>query len=129
MQRKRLADAACPIARSLDVIGDWWSLLIIRDALRGARRFSEFERSLGVAKNILTVRLRKLVEEGILAVQPAADGSAHNEYVLTPRGKALRPVIRALWNWGAEHLYPTKSRPTSPAPFQHFAASRAKPQA
>jgi DNA-binding HxlR family transcriptional regulator len=112
MQRKCLADASCPVARSLDVVGDWWSLLILRDALRGARRFSEFERSLGIAKNILTVRLRKLEEGGIFAVLPASDGSAYQEYVLTPKGKALRPVITALWNWGSEYLFSAKNRPT-----------------
>ena len=121
MQRKSLATASCPVARSLDVIGDWWSLLIVRDALRGARRFSEFERSLGVAKNILTTRLRKLVAAGILTTAPADNGSAYKEYLLTSKGKALRPVIRSLWAWGANHQFPTKSRPTKPAPFQHFA--------
>ena len=112
MQRKSLANAACPVARSLDVIGDWWSLLILRDALRGARRFSEFERSLGIAKNTLTVRLRTLEKNGILAVVSASDGSAYHEYVLTVKGKALQPVIKALWTWGAEHLYTAKTRPT-----------------
>jgi DNA-binding HxlR family transcriptional regulator len=121
MQRKSLAAAPCPVARSLDVIGDWWSLLIVRDALRGASRCSEFERSLGVAKNILTTRLRKLIAGGILATAPATDGSAYTEYVLTPKGKALRPVVRSLWKWGAVHQFPAKSRPTKPAPFQHFA--------
>jgi DNA-binding HxlR family transcriptional regulator len=112
MQRKCLAESSCPVARTLDVIGDWWSLLILRDALRGARRFSEFERSLGIAKNILTVRLRKLTEGGILEMVPASDGSAYQEYVLTAKGKALKPVITSLWKWGAEHLYSAKDRPT-----------------
>jgi DNA-binding HxlR family transcriptional regulator len=116
MQRKSLANATCPVARSLDVVGDWWSLLILRDALRGARRFSEFERSLGIAKNILTVRLRKLEENGILLVMPASDGSAYQEYVLTAKGKALRPVIKALWNWGAEYMFTVKDRPTRVQP-------------
>ena len=112
MQRKCLATASCPVARSLDVVGDWWSLLILRDALRGARRFSDFERSLGIAKNILTVRLRKLKDDGIFEVVPASDGSAYQEYALTPKGKALRPVITSLWNWGAEYLFAAKDRPT-----------------
>ncbi len=116
MQRKSLANASCAVARSLDVIGDWWSLLIVRDALRGARRFSEFERSLGIAKNILTVRLRKLEENGILSVVPASDGSAYQEYVLTQKGKALAPVVKALWNWGAEYMFAAKDRPTHVKP-------------
>ena len=76
MKRKSLQGDLCPIARTLDAIGDWWSLLIIRDALIGARRFSQFQKNLGVAKNILTVRLRSLVSQGILEVQQASDGSA-----------------------------------------------------
>ena len=111
----------CSMAGALSIVGDWWSLLIVRDALRGASRFSEFERSLGVAKNILTARLRKLVAAGILTTAPAAGGSAYTEYVLTPKGKELRPVIRSLWKWGAIHQFPAKSRPTKPTPFQHFA--------
>ncbi|MFX8246820.1 helix-turn-helix domain-containing protein, partial [Acinetobacter baumannii] len=66
MKRKSLEGDVCPIARTLDAIGDWWSLLIIRDALMGTRRFSQFQKNLGVAKNILTVRLRSLVTQGIL---------------------------------------------------------------
>src|SRR5215813_12549754 len=68
--------ASCPVARPLDAIGDWWSLLIIRDAFDGLRRFGEFRESLGVAKNILATRLRNLVAHGILEMVPASDGSA-----------------------------------------------------
>src|SRR6201998_97322 len=99
MKRTSLADADCPIARALDVIGDWWSLLIIRDALLGRRRFGEFQKSLGLAKNILTARLRALVDRGILAMAPASDGSAYQEYVLTPKGRGLFPVLVALRQW------------------------------
>ena len=104
MRRKSLSGAACPIARSLDVIGDWWSLLIVRDALRGMRRFSEFHKSLGVSKNILTRRLRTLVEEGILELVPASDGSAYREYRLTEKGRGLFQVLVALGQWGQESL-------------------------
>jgi len=96
MRRTSFAKAQCPIARSLDAIGDWWSLLIIRDAFLGKRRFGEFQKSLGVAKNILTVRLRALVDDGILKTAPASDGSAYQEYVLTPKGRGLFPVLVAL---------------------------------
>jgi len=92
----------CPIARSLDAIGDWWSLLIIRDALLGARRFGEFQQSLGLAKNILTVRLRTLVDQGILQMAPASDGSAYQEYVLTPKGRGIFPILVALRQWSEE---------------------------
>jgi DNA-binding HxlR family transcriptional regulator len=104
MRRKSLSGAACPIARSLDVIGDWWTLLIVRDALRGTRRFSEFQKSLGVSKNILTRRLRTLVEQGILELIPASDGSAYQEYRLTERGRGLFQVLVALGQWGQESL-------------------------
>jgi DNA-binding HxlR family transcriptional regulator len=102
VKRTSLEHADCPIARSLDAIGDWWSLLIIRDALLGRRRFGEFQKSLGLAKNILTVRLRALVDRGILAMAPASDGSAYQEYVLTPKGRGLFPVLVALRQWSEE---------------------------
>ncbi|MGA2045637.1 MAG: helix-turn-helix domain-containing protein [Roseiarcus sp.] len=100
-----LGASACAIARSLNVIGDWWSLLIIRDALAGARRFGEFQRKLGLARNILSVRLRKLVETGILETAPASDGSAHNEYLLTEKGEQLYLVLAALWQWGEKYSF------------------------
>ncbi len=92
----------CPVARSLDAIGDWWSLLIIRDALLGDRRFGEFQKSLGLAKNILTVRLRALVDHGILNTAPASDGSAYQEYLLTPKGRGVFPILVALRQWSEE---------------------------
>jgi DNA-binding HxlR family transcriptional regulator len=102
VKRTSMEHADCPIARSLDAIGDWWSLLIIRDALLGRRRFGEFQKGLGLAKNILTVRLRTLVDRGILATAPASDGSAYQEYVLTPKGRGLFPVLVALRQWSEE---------------------------
>jgi DNA-binding HxlR family transcriptional regulator len=103
MRRTSLKTANCPVARSLDVIGDWWSLLIVRDAFRGLRRFSEFQKSLGLARNILTVRLRGLVGDGILELLPAADGSAYHDYVLTAKGRDLLPVLVALRQWGMKN--------------------------
>ncbi len=102
VKRTSLEDAECPIARSLDAIGDWWSMLIIRDALLGARRFGEFQKNLGLAKNILTVRLRTLVDQGILKMTAASDGSAYQEYVLTPKGRGVFPVLVALRQWSEE---------------------------
>ena len=100
MKRKCLEHELCPIARSLDAVGDWWSLLIVRDAFLGKRRFGEFQTSLGVAKNILTARLRKLVDRGVLESVPAADGGAHREYALTEKGRGLVLVLVALRQWG-----------------------------
>ena len=85
------------VARALDSIGDWWSLLIIRDAFDGLCRFGEFEKSLGVAKNILTVRLRKLVSDGILKTAPAGDGSRHQDYLLTEKDS---PFFMSSWGYG-----------------------------
>jgi len=109
MQRTSLKSNPCPVARALDSIGDWWSLLIIRDAFDGVRRFGEFQRNLGVAKNILTVRLRRLVADGILEHTNSREGSAQ-EYVLTPKGKGLFPVIVGLRQWGESHFYGQKER-------------------
>ena len=92
----------CPIARSLDAIGDWWSILIIREALFGVSRFGEFQKKLGLAKNILTVRLRALVDQGILKTAPVSDGSPYQEYRLTPKGRGVFPIMVALRQWSEE---------------------------
>src|SRR6202022_476613 len=102
VKRTSFEKAECPIARSLDAIGDWWSLLIIRDAFLGIRRFSEFQKNIGLAKNILTVRLRTLVDQGILKTAPASDGSAYQEYLLTPKGRGIFPILVALRQWSEE---------------------------
>jgi DNA-binding HxlR family transcriptional regulator len=99
MKRTSFAGNECPVARSVEAVGDWWSLLIVRDALAGRKRFGEFQKSLGVAKNILTVRLKKLVAEGVMEQVPASDGSLYQEYVLTEKGRGLLPVIVALGEW------------------------------
>jgi len=105
VKRTSFEKAECPIARSLDAIGDWWSLLIIRDALLGISRFSGFQKSLGLAKNILTVRLRAMVDHGILKTAPASDGSAYQEYLLTPKGRGVFPVLVALRQWSEEFAF------------------------
>src|SRR5882757_5348773 len=97
--------AECPIARALDAVGDWWSLLIIRDAFDGIRRFSEFQANLGIAKGMLTTRLRDLADLGVLELAPASDGTAYQEYVLTKKGHDLFHVVVALRQWGEDHLY------------------------
>ena len=102
VKRTSFAGDGCPIARSLEVIGDWWSLLIIRDAQLGRRRFGEFQKSLGLARNILAARLRMLVDQGLLATAPASDGSAYQEYVLTEKGRAVFPILVALRQWSEE---------------------------
>ena len=98
-------DALCPVARPLDAIGDWWSLLIVRDAFDGLRRFGEFQKSLGLAKNILSARLKNLVEHDVLKTVPASDGSAYQEYVLTEKGRGLFPLLVALRQWGEDYFF------------------------
>jgi DNA-binding HxlR family transcriptional regulator len=105
MRRKNLGDAICPIARSLDAVGDWWTLLIIRDAFAGISRFIDFQQSLGVARNILSARLRLLVANGILQRGPSAGGGARDEYRLTEKGRRLRVVLTALRQWGEDNLF------------------------
>lgn len=104
-RREPLTDEPCPVARTLDIVGDRWSLLIVRDAFDGARRFGDFQRSLGMARNILTDRLRKLVEADVLHLQAASDGTAYQEYVLTTKGESLFPLVVALRQWGEAHLF------------------------
>jgi len=104
-KRKSMGDDACPVARSLDLVGDRWSLLLVRDAFDGIRRFSDFQRNLGVARNILSDRLATLVEAGVMTVQPASDGTAYQEYVLTAKGESLFPVVVALRQWGEQQLF------------------------
>src|ERR1700736_5180257 len=104
MQRKSYGNMKCPIARSLDRVGEWWSILILRDAFYGLRRFDEFQKSLGVAPNILTRRLNRLVESGLLERRPYSEHPPRDEYVLTERGRDFRPVLLALLAWGNRHF-------------------------
>ncbi|WP_067817671.1 winged helix-turn-helix transcriptional regulator [Actinomadura kijaniata] len=97
-------DAHCPVARTLDLVGDRWSLLVIRDAMDGARSFTEFQRRTGIARNILTDRLRKLTAHGLLAQRTAPSGR-RQEYVLTDAGRDLFPVILTLRQWGERHAF------------------------
>ncbi|MEA1676513.1 helix-turn-helix domain-containing protein [Nitrospirillum sp. BR 11163] len=105
VKRTSHQDSLCGVARPLDAIGDGWSLLIIRDAFDGLRRFGEFQKNLGLAKNILAARLRTLLAHGILQAVPASDGGAHQDYVLTAKGRGLFPVLVALRQWGEDHFF------------------------
>jgi len=96
--------AECPVARAADIIGDRWSLLLVRDAFVGITRFSDFQRSLGLARNILASRLKDLVTAGILEVVPAGDGSAYHEYALTETRRELFSLIVALRQWGEDQV-------------------------
>lgn len=102
--RQSWTDPSCPVARAADLVGDRWSLLIVRDAFDGARRFTEFQRSLGVARNILSDRLRTLVDVGILTTVPNRTGN-RTEYQLTPRGEDLFTVIVGLRQWAERQAF------------------------
>jgi DNA-binding HxlR family transcriptional regulator len=106
MQRKKLSETQCPIARSLEYVGEWWSLLIIRDAMHGLSRFDEFQKSLEIAPNMLTRRLTALVEGGLLEKQRYSEHPPRYEYVLTQRGRDLSPVLFTLLTWGNKHFAP-----------------------
>lgn len=106
MKRKSLENTACPIARTLDSVGEWWSLLIIRDALHGLKRFDDFQRSLSIAPNMLTRRLNSLVENGLLEKKIYSERPPRYEYVLSQKGRDLSPVLIALFSWGNKHACP-----------------------
>ncbi len=94
----------CSIARALEIVGERWTLLIIRDAFLGRRRFEEFQESLGIARNVLTDRLNRLVDEGILERVRYSERPERFEYRLTPKGRDLRVALGALRQWGDEYL-------------------------
>jgi DNA-binding HxlR family transcriptional regulator len=106
MQRKSFEGMPCPIARSLEHVGEWWSILILRDAARGMTRFDEFQKSLGIAPNMLTRRLAGLVESGLLERRRYSLRPPRDEYVLTQRGLDFRPVLWAILAFGNRHFSP-----------------------
>ncbi len=100
MQLTSLAEWNCSVARTLDVVGEWWTLLIIRDAFRGTTRFDDFHASLGMARSVLTARLRKLTEQGVLERKAYSEHPPRYEYHLTDKGRALYPIIVSMLQWG-----------------------------
>jgi len=106
MQHKSFAGMQCPIARSLERVGEWWSILILRDALHGLTRFDEFQKSLGIAPNMLTRRLNGLVASGLLERRRYREHPPRDEYLLTECGRGFRPVVLSLLNWGNRYFAP-----------------------
>ena len=104
-------DQTCSIARSLEVIGERWTLLVLRDAFLGVRRFDDFQRSLGIARNVLTARLGRLVDEGVLERVAYQERPERFEYRLTDKGLDLWPIIMSLLQWGDRHYPAEKGRP------------------
>jgi DNA-binding HxlR family transcriptional regulator len=106
MKRKSFEKMQCPVARSLEHVGEWWSILILRDAMHGMTRFDEFQKSLEIAPNILTRRLSALVDAGLLERRQYCERPPRFEYVLTERGQDFRPVLISLQVWGNKHFAP-----------------------
>jgi DNA-binding HxlR family transcriptional regulator len=106
MRRKSFGQMACPVARSLERVGEGWSFLILRDALNGLTRFEEFQSHLGIAPTTLTRRLDAMVADGLLERRRYAERPPRDEYVLTDRGRDFRPVVIALLAWGNRHFAP-----------------------
>jgi DNA-binding HxlR family transcriptional regulator len=113
MQRKSFSGMNCSIARSLEEIGEWWSLLIVRECTQGMNRFDQFQSELGIARNILTARLARLTELGIIERYPLPDRANTDGYRLTKKGEDLYPVIVALMQWGDRWLCPSGKPPTA----------------
>ena len=106
MPRTRFDSAPCPIARATDLIGDWWTPIILRDATFGRRRFEDFRTGLGLPRAILSRRLARLVREGLMERVAYAERPRRYEYHLTPKGRAFFDVLAAMWRWGGDWLWP-----------------------
>lgn len=104
MKRTQFPNWPCSIARTVDLLGDWWTPLVLREAFYGTKRFDDFQQVLGIGRNILTQRLNRLVEEDIFEKVPYQERPVRHEYVLTPKGRELFPVLAAINSWGDRWL-------------------------
>lgn len=111
MRRTRFDDAHCPIARVTDLFGDWWTPLVLRDAMYGLTRFEQFQEELGVSRAVLTARLNRLVDEGLMERVPYQERPVRHDYVLTDKGRAAWDVLAAMWRFGEDHLWDGEERP------------------
>src|SRR3954453_12786496 len=106
MQRASFEDMHCSVAQCLEVVGEWWTLLIVRDAFLGVRRFDDFQARLGISRNILTQRLITLVEAGVFDKVPYSEHPPRFDYRLTAKGRDLWPVLTTMRQWGDKHAAP-----------------------
>src|SRR5579875_583914 len=106
MERKSFADMHCSVAQALETVGEWWTLLILRDVFLGVTRFDEIQHRLGISRNVLNQRLQGLVESGVLERVPYSDRPVRYEYRLTDKGRDLFPVLTALRQWGDKYAAP-----------------------
>ncbi len=111
MRWRDLKDESCSMARTLSVIGDRWTLMILRDCFVGLRRFEQFETSLGITRHVLADRLKKLVDEGVLKKVPYGEAPVREEYRLTERGFDLYPVMLSIVQWGDRHMADERGAP------------------
>jgi DNA-binding HxlR family transcriptional regulator len=107
VERKSFSDMHCSVAQALEVVGEWWSMLIIRDAFLGVTRFDDFQERLGISRNILNQRLAHLVEHGVLAKVPYSEHPPRFDYRLTEKGRDLWPVLTTMRQWGDKHAAPS----------------------
>jgi DNA-binding HxlR family transcriptional regulator len=107
VERKSFADMDCSVAQCLEIVGEWWSMLIVRDAFLGVTRFDEFQRRLGISRNILQQRLGRLVEAGVLVRVPYSEHPPRDDYRLTDKGRDLWPVLTAMRQWGDRYAAPS----------------------
>jgi DNA-binding HxlR family transcriptional regulator len=114
MRRTRFDDAPCPIARTADLIGDWWTPMVLREAFLGRRRFDEFQQALDVSRGVLAQRLTRLVDEGLLEKRLYEERPPRHEYVLTDKGRAFYPVLAAMWRWGSDWLWQGEGKDGEP---------------
>jgi len=113
MKQSEHADKLCPISQTLGIVGESWTLLILRNCFTGTRRFDDFQKELGLTRHVLADRLKKLVSENILLKQPQKGHSGRFEYRLSAKGKGLSPVFMALANWGNEWLFEKGQQPNA----------------
>lgn len=106
MRRTRFRDDACPIARAVDLIGDWWTPIVMREAFAGTKRFDDFQKALSLSRGVLAQRLGRLVEEGLLERRLYEERPPRYEYVLTQKGREFYPVLAAMWRWSSDWLWP-----------------------
>ena len=106
MDRKSFTGMDCSVAQCLEVVGEWWSMLIIRDTFLGVTRFDDFQRRLGISRNILNDRLNTLVEAGVLTRMPYSEHPPRHDYRLTDKGRDLWPVLTTMRQWGDKHAAP-----------------------
>jgi len=123
MQRTRFEDAACPIARTTDLMGDWWTPMVMREAFLGRRRFDEFQKALSVSRGVLAKRLSRLVHEGLLEKRAYEVHPPRFEYILTEKGRAFYSVLAAMWRFGEDWLWEEGSK----SPLQLYDRNTGKP--